>query len=62
MKKPLSFLILFILIFTVFSQTVYAYSFDGKITSSGTYTFSSNERPDLDLTDTFEYRDDCFRI
>lgn len=28
----------------------------------GTYTFASNERADINLTDTYEYRDDCFRI
>ncbi|MBP3852244.1 MAG: hypothetical protein J6D36_06850, partial [Erysipelotrichaceae bacterium] len=61
-KKSIAVLLSLLLLFPLFPQAAYAGNFDGKITNSGTYTFASNERDDINLTDTYEYRDDCFRI
>ncbi len=62
MRKIVVLIVTGILVISTSFQAVYAYNFDGEITKSGTYTFASNEAADINLTDTFEYRDDCFRI
>ena len=54
MKKYIVSFLTIILVFTMIPQSSFAYNFDGEITKSGTYTFASNERADINLTDTYE--------
>ena len=60
--KIVAILIVFILLTNIFIPTikVFAESDNSSNIIKGTYSFTSNELDNIQVEDTFEYRDDCF--
>lgn len=59
-KKATSILLIFFIITSVFTPSVFAEETDDTYITDGNYQYSSNENFNKQLTDSFVFREDCF--